>query len=71
VVLEESMIKGWLVGDMHAVDDVSIWALKSKILLSVSNEKKGSCELLLIFHNVYFIQKDTSVYFIQKEASRM
>jgi len=57
---------------MHAVDDVSIWALKSKILLSVSNEKKkGSCELLLIFHNVYFIQKNTSVYFIQKEASRM
>lgn len=58
---------------MHAVDDVSIWALKSKILLSVSNEKKkkGSRELLLIFHNVYFIQKDTSVYFIQKEASRM
>lgn len=54
------MIKSWLVGDMHAVDDVSIWALKSKILLSVSNEKKkkGSRELLLIFHNVYFIQKD-------------
>jgi hypothetical protein len=40
VVLEERMIKSWLVGDMHAVDDVSIWALKSKILLSVSNEKK-------------------------------
>jgi hypothetical protein len=78
VVLEERMIKGWLVGDMHAVDDVSIWTLKSKRLLSVSNVKKAlfspkqcSCELLLIFHNVYFTQKKASVYFIEKEALRL
>lgn len=34
------MIKRWLVGDMHAVDDVSIWTLKSERFLSVSNGKK-------------------------------
>lgn len=41
------MIKGWLVGDMHAVDDVSIWTLKSERLLSVSNGKKGKKSAVL------------------------
>jgi hypothetical protein len=70
VVLEERMIKGWLVGDMHAVDDVSIWTLKSERLLSVSNGKKGKkkrcspksnahVNFLSIFHSAYFIQKET------------
>lgn len=63
------MIKRWLVGDMHAVDDVSIWTLKSERLLSVSNgkKKKKRCSpksnahvnFLSIFHSVYFIQKET------------
>jgi hypothetical protein len=46
VVLEERMIKRWLVGDMHAVDDVSIWTLKSERLLSVSNGKKKKSAVL-------------------------
>lgn len=35
VALEERVIKGWLMRDVHTVYDISIRALRSKIMMNI------------------------------------